>query len=153
MKCASAFAPLLLLAAPAFAADSSPLTPGFWAFPHSKEIVGDALADSCFNGFSIYFEDGSWMSFIAETKGDRPTLINDGEGTCEFDAAKNADVCTDHVWSNGTWTEGESETKYTTEADGRLRADYVGGGNAVTTYPLPCPTIGIQEALRFLSPK
>lgn len=54
----AALAPLLFLASSAFAGDSSPLTPGFWAFPSSKEIVGEALADSCFSGFSIYYADG-----------------------------------------------------------------------------------------------
>jgi hypothetical protein len=154
MKCAvAALGPFLLLAPSALAADSSPLTPGFWAFPQSKEIVGDALADSCSTGFSIYFADGSMMSFLVETSGDKPTLINDGEGTCTFDAARNASICIHRDWWDGVWTETKSEVTYTIEADGRLRYDYVGGGNSLTTYPLPCPESGVREALRFLAPK
>lgn len=153
MKRVVALVPSLLLASSALAADSSPLTPGFWAFPSSKEIVGDALADSCFTGFSIYFQDGAWMSFLAEMKEDKPTLINDGEGTCQFDAARNVATCNSRYFENGTWIDSTSETTFSTEADGRLRADYVGDGNSATTYPMPCPEIGIKDALRFLAPK
>jgi len=153
MKRAFVLASSLFVAAPALAADKSPLTPGFWAFPSSKVVVGDALADSCSTGFSIYFENGASMSFLLEMSGDKPTLINDGESTCTFDAARNTSVCTHRDWWDGAWSETSSEMTFTVEADGRLRADYVGGGNSLTTYPLPCPEIGVREALRFLAPK
>ena len=141
---------LALSALPAAAKpfQASPLTPGYWAFPATNDVDGDALAASCRSGFSIYFADGHALSFVTSDEGEATTIRNDGLSRCDFDATRQAASCTDYSYSDEATTESTSQLVFSTDPDGRLKVEHVpSSGAATTTYPVECPDEAIRSVL------
>jgi hypothetical protein len=138
--------------------DRTPIAPGFWAFPHQ---AGDDLASSCRTGFTLRLGDGRALSFLIEAQrsgrgaGEGARLVVDSVERCEFDAARQAELCTGRLREGRTSAEYSSETRFQRDGERRLMAlttvrERRPGRRRVTevvSYPAPCPDEAVQDVL------
>ena len=138
----------MLVATAACAQD--PLPPGFWSFPHEPHKSAADIDASCRTGFSANLGGGAWLSFLLEDG----RWINDAREACTFDEGTNAHSCATTLWDGEKFAYHPTRIVYSTDAEGRLKAEASIDGGTVVSYPTPCPAEAVADSLaEALSPE
>jgi hypothetical protein len=101
----------------------SPITPGFWSFPHKPVAASDIVA-ACRAHLEIRFADGHFIGLRTQ-KRDMGLVQREAEtvGRCTFDRDKQVDTCEiRNIHTDGSILAGVLTIKYTLDPKGDLKA-------------------------------
>ena len=102
----------------------SPITPGFWSFPHKPVAASDVVA-ACRAHLEIRFADGHFIGLRMQ-KRDMGLLQREVEtvGRCSFDRDKQVDTCEiKNIHGDGSILAGVLTISYTLDPKGAAKAD------------------------------
>jgi hypothetical protein len=137
----------------------NPIKEGAWVYPTEK--IAPAIIEAfCQSGFSVHFADGGFFTVLNQPIAKmKKKLSVDTQGTCVFNAEKQASSCT------GTETDGQKKFPLNEnnlfERDGtylKLTTTFLDRETkekvAFVTYPMRCPDKVVREILiRAIPPK
>jgi hypothetical protein len=138
---------------------SSPITPGFWAWPRKLPSDATEVAAACRSSLSLQLADGQFLTLSSDSSEalDRAPLRLLDHGQCRFDSASQTDRCELSVpKAGGSPSTGSIEVSYSIEPGNTLkmsvRATIVTGAEAPKTeaheiYPVRCPDQNVYDIL------
>jgi hypothetical protein len=98
----------------------SPITPGFWSFPHKPAAAPSDIAAACRAHLEIRFADGHFIG-LRTHKRDLGLFQREVEtvGRCTFDRDKQVDTCEiKNIHTDGSILAGVLTVKYTLDPKG-----------------------------------
>lgn len=137
----------------------NPIKEGAWVYPTEK--IAPAIIEAfCQSGFSVHFADGGFFTVLNQPIAKmKKKLSVDTQGTCVFNAEKQASSCT------GTETDGQKKFPLNEnnlfERDGtylKLTTTFLDRDTkekvTFVTYPMRCPDKVVREVLiKAIPPK